>query len=62
MERKMFPKDSLISLLFRCGHKLHHSDKSTLDPQQLFQGLSAQEQEELKTLLTKLTASWKEEK
>lgn len=52
-------KDSLLGLMKTAGHALHHADKA--QPDQLFSALDSQEQQELKTLLSKLIASWKEQ-
>lgn len=48
-------KNTLYGLMRRCGHKLHHGE---VKKEEAFNGLSAEEQEQLKTLLTKLLASW----
>jgi hypothetical protein len=51
-------ENNLESLLRYCGHTLHHG-KGKLDSNTLFDGLSAEEQTQLKTLLNKLIQSWK---
>jgi len=48
-------KESLPGLMRICGHTLFHRSGDDVD---LFAALSAQEQEQLKTLLKKLVASW----
>lgn len=47
--------DSLEGLLRECGHVLHHGGGKD----DLFAGLTAEEQAELKALLQKLIAGWK---
>ena len=46
--------DSLEGLLHMCGHTLHHGNVEG----DLFDVLSADEREQLKTLLQKLIKSW----
>lgn len=47
-------KNTLEGLLRICGHTLHHQEISG----NLFQALSAEEQDQLKALLAKLVDSW----
>lgn len=48
--------DTLYGVMRRCGHILHHGD---MDKEKVFDGLTEDEQAQLKTLLTKLLDSWK---
>lgn len=51
--------NSLTGLMKKCGHALHHSG-GAMDEAKLFQALSEEEQNTLKTLLQKVSASWDE--
>lgn len=51
--------NSLYGLMRFCGHTLHHGMKDdTTDPEAMFDALTPEEKEQLKTLLGKLAASW----
>lgn len=51
--------DSLYGMMRRCGHILHHDNP---DPKTVFDGLTQEEQAQLKELMSKLLASLKLEK
>lgn len=59
MDSNTSNKNSLLHLLMKVGHKLHHGDLKNMEEAQLFKGLSEEEQTELAQLLTKMLASWK---
>lgn len=51
-DKGRFPKDSLMGIMLRCGHILHHSEDK--DPEKFFGSLTQEEQDQLKALLTKV--------
>lgn len=59
MDSNTSNKNSLLHLLMKVGHKLHHGDLKNMEEAQLFKGLSEEEQTELAQLLGKMLASWK---
>lgn len=59
--KKPNPQDTLVHLLMKAGHILHHQDMKSEQAQVLFKMLSPQQQDQLKEMLETLLADWKKE-
>ncbi|WP_305138501.1 hypothetical protein [Dubosiella newyorkensis] len=59
--KKPNPQDTLVHLLMKAGHILHHQDMKSEQAQVLFKTLSPQQQDQLKEMLETLLADWKKE-
>ncbi len=59
--KKPNPQDTLVHLLMKAGHILHHQDMKSEQAQVLFKTLRPQQQDQLKEMLETLLADWKKE-